>query len=136
MLNFFHVLLGKDMKRKRDIQGKFALKNDDYRRVRSLRLTDRTWQALGIASECLGWTRADLLENLVEHNQGNFPYYPSSKELKREIDYIASEKSINPDNLEVLAEKVLRELRYGQQSSHYKIAKKSLKRLIELAATM
>ena len=38
MLNFFHVLLGKDMKRKRDIQGKFALKNDDYRRVRSLRL--------------------------------------------------------------------------------------------------
>ena len=72
----------------------------------------------------------------VEHNQGNFPYYPSSEELKRETDSITSEKSINPDNLEVLAEKVLRELRYGQQSSHHKIAKKSLKRLIELAATM
>ncbi|MEL4898248.1 hypothetical protein [Crocosphaera sp. Alani8] len=43
------------MKRKRDIQGKFSLKNDDYRKVRSLRLTDRTWRALGIASECLGW---------------------------------------------------------------------------------
>lgn len=28
-------------KMKRDIQGKFALKNDDYRLVRSLRLTDR-----------------------------------------------------------------------------------------------
>ena len=30
------------MKRKRDIQGKFALKDDDYRQVRSLRLTDDT----------------------------------------------------------------------------------------------
>ncbi|MBW4628921.1 MAG: hypothetical protein KME49_26260 [Brasilonema octagenarum HA4186-MV1] len=30
---------------KRDIQGKFALKNDDYRSVRSLRLTDDTWRA-------------------------------------------------------------------------------------------
>ena len=124
------------MKRKRDIQGKFSLKNDDYRKVRSLRLTDRTWRALGIASECLGWTRADLLENLVEHNQGNFSYYSSSEELKREIDLITPEKPINPDNLEVLAEKVLRELRYGKQSYHYKIAKKSLKRLIELSLTL
>jgi len=46
---------------KRDIQGKFALKNDDYRQVRSLRLTDETWKALGIAAECLGMTRADYL---------------------------------------------------------------------------
>jgi hypothetical protein len=37
---------------KRDIQGKFALKNDDYRQVRSLRLTDDTWKALGIVAEC------------------------------------------------------------------------------------
>ncbi len=128
--------LEKDVKRKRDIQGKFSLKNDDYRKVRSLRLTDRTRLALGVASECLGWTWADLLENLVEHNQGNFPYYPSSEELKREIDSITPEKPINPDNNKVLAEKVLRELRYGQQSSHYKIAKKSLKRLIELSSTL
>ena len=42
---------------KRDIQGKFALKNDDYREVRSIRLTDNTWKALGIAAECLGLTR-------------------------------------------------------------------------------
>ncbi len=33
-------------KMKRDIQGKFALKNDDYREVRSLRLTDDTWKKL------------------------------------------------------------------------------------------
>lgn len=124
------------MKRKRDIQGKFALKNDDYRQVRSLRLTDETWQALGIASECLGWTRADLLEKLVEQNQGNFPYYTSSQELNREIDSITPETSINQDNNKVLAEKVLRELRYGKQSSHYKVAKKALKRFIELSSTL
>jgi hypothetical protein len=53
---------------KRDIQGKFALKNDDYREVRSLRLTDDTWKALGIASECFGLTRADYLEHIVRHN--------------------------------------------------------------------
>jgi hypothetical protein len=50
---------------KRDIQGKFALKNDDYRLVRSLRLTDETWIALGITAECLGLTRADYLEQIV-----------------------------------------------------------------------
>jgi hypothetical protein len=53
---------------KRDIQGKFALKNDDYRQVRSLRLTDDTWKALGIAAECLGMTRADYLEEIAESN--------------------------------------------------------------------
>jgi hypothetical protein len=53
---------------KRDIQGKFALKNEDYRLVRSLRLTDETWIALGIAAECLGITRADYLEQIVRHN--------------------------------------------------------------------
>ena len=53
---------------KRDIQGKFVLKNDDYRRVRSLRITDDTWKALGIASECLGMSRADYLEEMVRKN--------------------------------------------------------------------
>ncbi len=124
------------MKRKRDIQGKFSLKNDDYRRVRSLRLTDRTWRALGIAAECLGWTRADLLENLVEHNQGNFPDYRFCSEVSRETDSITPETPINQDNNQVLAEKVLRELRYGKQSSHYKVAKKALKRFIELSSTL
>ncbi len=53
---------------KRDIQGKFALKNDDYREVRSLRLTDDTWKAIGIVSECLGLTRADYLEHIVRYD--------------------------------------------------------------------
>ncbi len=55
-------------KMKRDIQGKFAIKSSDYRLVRSLRLTDDTWKALGIASECLGLTRADYLEEIVRSN--------------------------------------------------------------------
>jgi hypothetical protein len=50
---------------KRDITGKFASKSSEYREVRSLRLTDETWKALGIASECLGLTRADYLEEIV-----------------------------------------------------------------------
>ncbi|MBD2411889.1 hypothetical protein H6H01_14290, partial [Nostoc calcicola FACHB-3891] len=53
---------------KRDIQGKFALKDDDYRQVRSLRLTDETWKALGIAAECLGMTRADYVEQVIRGN--------------------------------------------------------------------
>ena len=53
------------MKRKRDLQGKFTLKNQDYRRVRSLRLTDSTWKALGIAAECLDITRADWLAWII-----------------------------------------------------------------------
>jgi len=48
-----------------DLQGKFALKNEDYRLVQSLRLTDFTRRALGIASECLGLTRSDYLEQMV-----------------------------------------------------------------------
>lgn len=53
---------------KRDIQGKFALKNNDYRQVRSLSLTDETWKVLVIAAECLGITRADYLEEMVKNN--------------------------------------------------------------------
>ena len=53
---------------KRDIQGKFALKEDNYRQVRSLRVTDETWKALGIAAECFGTTRADYLEQVIKDN--------------------------------------------------------------------
>ena len=122
------------MKRKRDIQGKFTLKNNDYRRVRSLRLTDRTWKALGIASECLGLTRADLLENLVRQHQGNFPDFPQFEQLPLAIEFLEQEQPLKREKLNSLSEKVLRELRLGKQSSHYKVAKKALKRLIELAS--
>jgi hypothetical protein len=72
------------MKRKRDIQGKFTLKNQNYRQVRSLRLTDSTWKELGIASECLGITRADLLENLVQRNKKMFSQEGTTEQLNLE----------------------------------------------------
>lgn len=48
----------------RDAQGKFALKNDEHREVRSLRLTDTIWSAMGVKAESYGITRADLLEQI------------------------------------------------------------------------
>lgn len=120
------------MKRKRDIQGKFTLKNQDYRQVRSLRLTDSTWKELGIASECLGITRADLLENLVQHNRSILGDLGKIEPLNLEKFSLKTEKSLNRDELYSLATKVLQELRLGKQASSYKLVEKSLKRLIEL----
>ena len=120
------------MKRKRDIQGKFSLKNQDYRQVRSLRLTDSTWQELGIASECLGITRADLLENLVQHNRSIFGDLGETESLNSQKSGSKAEKSLLRDELNSLAAKVLQELRLGKQASSYKLVEKSLKRLIEL----
>jgi hypothetical protein len=67
---------------KRDIQGKFALKNEDYRLVRSLRLTDSTWVALGITSECLGLTRADYLEQIIGEKALPSTVHPSNTRKK------------------------------------------------------
>ncbi len=120
------------MKRKRDIQGKFTLKNQDYRQVRSLRLTDSTWKELGITSECLGLTRADLLENLVQQNKEIFSDSRETEPLNSEKSDSKPKKSLNKDELSSLANKVLNELRLGKQASSYKLVQKSLKRLIEL----
>jgi hypothetical protein len=116
------------VKRKRDIQGKFTLKDDDYRQVRSLRLTDATWTSWGIEAECLGLSRADLLENLVKENQGTFPFvsvYSSNPVLKTKMTF-------NEDELNQKVAQVLAELRLGKQASSYKLVQKSLNRLIEL----
>ena len=52
----------------RDAQGKFVLKNEEQRSVRSLRLTDTTWTALGDAANSILLTRADWLEQLFRCN--------------------------------------------------------------------
>ena len=114
------------MKRKRDLQGKFTLKDDDYRQVHSLRLTDATWTSWGIAAECLGVSRADLLENLVKENQGTFPsVYPEKPIFK-------TNRILNQDELNQKVAQVLAELRLGKQAANYKLVQKSLNRLIEL----
>lgn len=147
-VKILHVLLGKSLtvKRKRDIQGKFALKNHDYRQVHSLRLTDKTWKELGMSAESLGITRADFLENLVQQNKRTFSGSGEIEKLTQEINQLKQENQdlhqerlelqakiiLNRDELNLLAEKVLQELRLGKQASSYKLVQKSLKRLIEL----
>jgi hypothetical protein len=134
-------------KMKRDVQGKFALKNDDYRLVRSLRLTDETWRALGIAAECNGKTRADYLEQIVRDNLWPSITWKEESELP---DPTGKEESLSPCNtpkeehhpprpaapmpqleaLYALRERILFDLKLGKQATGYKVALKALNRFI------
>lgn len=55
------------MTQDRTEQGKFAPKSEEPRQVRSIRLTDTTWQKLGFAADKRRITRADLIEQMVEN---------------------------------------------------------------------
>lgn len=121
---------------KRDIQGKFVLKNDDYRLVRSLRLTDETWKALGIAAECDGLTRADYLEQIVWDH-----LLPSiTREGESPLPCITPNEEHHPQSpvaqlpqleaLEVLRDHILSELKLGKQATGYKLTLKALNRFI------
>jgi hypothetical protein len=134
-------------KMKRDVQGKFALKNDDYRLVRSLRLTDETWRALGIAAECNGKIRADYLEQIVRDNLLLSLTWKGESELP---DPTGKEESLLPCNtpneehhpprpaapmpqleaLYALRERILFDLKLGKQATAYKVALKALNRFI------
>ena len=87
---------------------------------------------MGIASECLGITRADLLENLVWRNRSIVSDSGIIEQLNPEKPRPKAKKSLDRDELSSLAQKVLNELRLGKQASSYKLVQKSLKRLIEL----
>ncbi len=142
---------------KRDIQGKFALKNSNYRLVRSLRLTGSTWAALGITSECLGLTRADYLEYLVHQNALPSTFYPSNtqehmeslpsntryedemKALKVEIQNLTQQNAalmerttmgFSQPELELLRNRILLDLKLGKQAPGYKAVQKALNRFI------
>lgn len=132
---------------KRDIQGKFALKNDDYRLVRSLRLTDETWKALGIAAECDGLTRADYLEQIVRNHllpsitreekqilpcitwreESPFPRITPNEEHHPQSP---AAKSPQLEALEALRDRLKSELKLGKQATGYKVALKALNRFI------
>ncbi|BAY28276.1 hypothetical protein NIES2107_75840 (plasmid) [Nostoc carneum NIES-2107] len=116
---------------KRDIQGKFALKDDDYRQVRSLRLTDETWKALGIAAECLGMTRADYVEQVIRRNA--HPSITREKKLAHKAKTSVVEVATMPlkvATLESLRNQVILELKLGKQSPGYKAALKALNHFI------
>lgn len=55
------------MTQDRTESGKFAPKSDEYRQVRSIRLTDKTWEKMGHAAEAHRITRADLIEQMAEN---------------------------------------------------------------------
>jgi len=106
----------------RDTQGKFALKNAQRRSVRSLRLTDATWSALGALAESKSLTRADLLEQMFGSNNNDQPsntrisktappsntrqkeacqpsntqYDEEIRQLRAEVAHLRSENAIEP----------------------------------------
>lgn len=69
------------MTQDRTEQGKFAPKSEEYRQVRSIRLTDTAWQKLGFAAEKRRITRADLIEQMAE--DGVFDDESSNSQLSR-----------------------------------------------------
>jgi hypothetical protein len=116
---------------KRDIQGKFALKDDDYRQVRSLRVTDDTWKALGIAAECFGMTRADYLEQVIRDNAS--PSITWTLESIHQAQTTVAELATTPlsvATLETVRDQVLLQLKLGKQAPGYKAALKALNHFI------
>ena len=52
----------------KDWHGRFINKSDDYRHVRSMRVTDEIWEKFGEMALERGITRADLLEEIVKND--------------------------------------------------------------------
>jgi macrodomain Ter protein organizer (MatP/YcbG family) len=47
-------------------EGKFARKSEEHRHVRSIRLTNTSWEKIGFAADKRRITRADLIEQMAE----------------------------------------------------------------------
>lgn len=102
----------------RNESGKFLSKSDEKREVRSIRLTDSTWDKLGQLADERGITRADLLE---EWMISGFPVESENDSCKKLHDL--------PD-LKKAEELFLSSLNAGKQSPMYKDAVKVLKKFI------
>ena len=86
----------------RDTLGKFALKSETPRRIRSVNLTDDAWQWLAAVAKKAGMSRNDYLEALAE---GNSPFMEMVKpqvqplmetvDTERELDNVSIEKQTN-----------------------------------------
>ena len=50
----------------RDWHGRFICKSDDYRKVKTIRVTDGVWEEFGEMAFERGITRADLLEEIIK----------------------------------------------------------------------
>lgn len=71
----------------RSEHGRFASKSDEPREVRSIRLTDSTWQKLGDIADSRGITRADLIEELAQ--SGALDQQPTGLSLQQVEDEAA-----------------------------------------------
>lgn len=67
------------MTQDRTEEGKFAPKSEEPRYVRSIRLTNKTWEKIGYAADKRRITRADLVEQMAE--DGVFDQEPEATQL-------------------------------------------------------
>lgn len=86
------------IKQGRTKQGKFLPKSEEHRQVRSIRLTDNSWEALGKFADYRGITRADLLEEWFK--EGSFIYEKRIKRLESELE---NYRSLDIDKLNKIA---------------------------------
>lgn len=114
-------------KRIRDETGRFIQKSSQPRFVRSIRLTDNTWEYLGqlASQQCI--TRADLIEEFVENGTLEIKQNP---DLERSLEFLSKEE------LNKLMESALKLLKVGKQSKYYKDCKKILQYFINQLKSM
>lgn len=83
------------VKRERGASGKFVPKSNGFRQVRSMRLTDATWEALGNAAESRCITRADLIEEMVAKGlisqDQDASSFPNLKSLLVKVESVVQE---------------------------------------------
>ena len=99
--------------------------------VRSLRVTDDTWKALGIAAECFGMSRADYLEQVIRGNAS--PSITWEKESVNQAKTTVIELATTLPTvatLETLRDRILLQLKLGKQAPGYKAALKALNHFI------
>ena len=87
----------------RNTSGKFAPKSETPRKVRSVNLTDETWNRLAAVAEKTGKSRNDFLESLLQDNNPfiemvNFQTLPLMETVEVEIKTNASNTAQQPDS--------------------------------------
>jgi predicted DNA-binding ribbon-helix-helix protein len=77
--------------------GQFASKSDDYRHVRSIRLTDKTWEKIGYVAKVQQITKADLIEQMAQ--DGAFDQQVSTTNALSSARLVAAIEAVlgNPD---------------------------------------
>ncbi len=138
----------------RDEYGKFVTKSGEHRAVRSLRLSDTTWSAMGEIAESRSLTKADLLEQMfkskLDSQPGNTrkeiesPPGNTRVNIKQREDVVAQLRAENArllnlvqklsevKDLEMVRDSVLFSLKLGQQAPKYKMVKSVLDQFIKL----